>query len=294
MRRRLPLTIAAVAVALLGAGAPSAAQAAPEPLLVSVDGSTWSSSISSGLFSGDLRVIPGGEYSRTFWVTSNVDGALDLTVDVCDVTSSDAAFAASVSLASTSAASAVGTPVALDRVASGDCSLILPAESLRKGQQLPVLVTMRMAADSPNAAADASLGFVLRVMLSESTDAPDGGATSPSTPSTALPGSGTSAASTPGRAGSRATTSDTSYATTVAGGGLGQVDTRAFPPESDASNYSEDESAAGSRFIEVALQPVTIGGLAILIGILAALMLLFVGRGTYRIREEGVTDDDER
>ncbi|MFD1713863.1 hypothetical protein ACFSBZ_05210 [Amnibacterium flavum] len=286
------ITTVCFALASLTAAAP--ADAASEPLLVSTDGSTWSPAISEGLFSGDLRVIPGGEYTRTFWVMSNVDGALDLTVDVCGVTASDPDFAASVSLASATATTPVGSPVALGSVTSADgCALILPAEALSDGVALPVDVTLRMAADSSSVTtADASIGFEIRVQLTESIDGPadgSGGSGLPGGPSGGSGAGSTNGSSSTGTGGAR---TPVAYSVTVPGGGLGEVETRAFPAETDPSTYSDFGDAGRGTFTEVALQPATIGGIAILIGILAAFMLLFVGHSARTRRHDPEDLDD--
>lgn len=186
MGRRIPvralILVALLAVAgVFGVGAAAPAVAAPKPIGLSLDGTTYTDSLPSSLFAG-ATIVPGGTETRSFWVKNQQTTPGNLAVALQDVTGADSAMLAELSVRATvgsSSGSNVGFPSA------NPCSSMLSAVQLAPGATARVDVRLTLGSGLNGLTSQGSVGaFNFRVTLtSAEVAAPNGcGALVPSNP----------------------------------------------------------------------------------------------------------------
>ena len=187
--RRAILRVAAVVALIVvatGVGVASPAQAAPKPIGLSIDGTTYTDQLTTSLFAGAL-IVPGGTITRSFWVKNRTAFAGNLAVAVQDVTGANGAMIAALSLRADSGTQN-GAYVGFSSV--NPCRSLLSALNMPAGDETRVDVTLKLSSSLTHLTSQSSVGaFKVRVVLT-STDvaAPDGCAAS--TPVTPPPGGG--------------------------------------------------------------------------------------------------------
>jgi len=206
MRRHAIATaaLALVAGTALLAGTAPASAATSSPLLVSADGSTFTSSITTPLFDSAFRIVPRDSSSRDLWVRNAGAAAGRMRIDLLKASSSDPDLAAalSVSVVDTGGAgSATTTTVA----GAGACTVLLTAVTLQPGQTAHLTATVALGDVSGDTAQGASATFGFRAVLTDAavpaptdpTSCAIGGGTSTEIPGSGGDGSGTDPVSTP-------------------------------------------------------------------------------------------------
>lgn len=158
--------------------APSRADASPDGTVVSLDGVTWGTSLSAGLFDGLGRLVPGDSATRTLWVrnTAPVDGLLRISLRETVSSSTALGSALRISAANAPADFRV-TPGAV-----GGCTQLLPDQLLASGESVAVPITMEVMPLTGLDGQDATASITLLGVLSD----PAAGALAP----TACPSNG--------------------------------------------------------------------------------------------------------
>jgi hypothetical protein len=153
----------AVVALLLGVAAP--AQAAPSgSVLVSTDGTTFSSTVPAGLFPSAV-MIPGASISAALYVKNDSSVRSELFVTAADITASGRDFASALTLRATSAASPTGPAVRLGGVSR--CATLL-AEVLEPGAVTRLTLTLAMADVAAQVAQGDTVAATLGVALHQS------------------------------------------------------------------------------------------------------------------------------
>lgn len=154
--------IAALAL-VLGVALP--AEAAPsDSVLVSADGSHFSSTLPGGLFPASTVLIPGANRTATLYVKNDSSVPSELFVTAAHVVVSSADFARALTLRATSPASPSNAAVPLSRAAQ--CAGLL-AEVLAPGAVTKLTLTLTMADVAAQVAQGASLSATLGLALYE-------------------------------------------------------------------------------------------------------------------------------
>ena len=133
--------IAAVVLAAgLVLGSASAASAAGVVELSS-DGSSWSSSLGSPLFSATPQLVPMSSATATFWVRNTAPDAGYLRLTVDNLSWSGTQYASALSIA-TSVPGTAGSP--LDLGSASGCMVLLDGVLLAAGQSVKVTTTLAL------------------------------------------------------------------------------------------------------------------------------------------------------
>ena len=147
---------------------PTAASAAEGELLVSIDGTQYSTAEVLPVFADELRLVPGDSESAAFWVMNDSTHSGVLRLDLVDPVSDDAVLAAHVELAAAPDGTDA-TPIALSTaIANGSCTVLSGNSMLAPGEQVRIQVTAALSSaltDEQGASADMS--FRMRAVLAD-------------------------------------------------------------------------------------------------------------------------------
>lgn len=160
MRARA-LATAALAGALALASAP--AYAADGDVSVSLDGTTFATSVRTPLFDPSLRVVPGDVVTEDLWVrnTSTTDARVRL--DVLDARADDPLFAAALTLGARTT-DATGRELPTRVVDAGACTVVLRDVVLAAGATVRLAVTAMVGDLAHQDGTDATASFRLRAV----------------------------------------------------------------------------------------------------------------------------------
>ena len=139
----VPIALACSALVLVLASVPerSADRTASGDILVSLDGSNWSTSLPSGLFSGAGRVVPGDSLSRTLWIENTSSSPAMLRLSRSETAGTSSLLSHAISLTATSRDANGSPPSAAD----GSCTQLLPEEVVGAGKSTSIVVTLAIA-----------------------------------------------------------------------------------------------------------------------------------------------------
>jgi hypothetical protein len=146
MRSRLAALVAtaATALALALGGAVAPASAAPDTVLLSLDGTTFTPTLSSGLFDGAGMLVPGQSVSRSLWIRNPTASVSALRVSIRNLVSTSTAFADGVSLSSVDSLPG-SSPVSHALSGLGACEVLSSAPSVASGDTVKLTLTFTMA-----------------------------------------------------------------------------------------------------------------------------------------------------
>lgn len=149
MRSRLAalaalVTVAAVALALVVGGAVAPASAAINRVLLSRDGVTFTSALSSGLFDGAQLLVPGQSVSRSLWIRNSSSTSAALRVSIRHLVSSSSVFANGVTLSSLNSLPG-STQVSHTLSALDACEVVTSAPAIAAGGTAMLTLTFTMA-----------------------------------------------------------------------------------------------------------------------------------------------------
>ena len=133
-----------VAVALAVGGAVTPASAANDSVLLSRDGVTFASMISSGLFDGAGLLIPGRSVSRSLWIRNPSASPAALRVSLRNLASTSTVFADGVSLSSIDSLPG-SSPVSRALSGLDSCEVVSSAPSVAAGGTVRLTLTFTMA-----------------------------------------------------------------------------------------------------------------------------------------------------
>ena len=119
----------------------SANRTASGDILVSLDGSNWSTSLPSGLFSGAGRVVPGDSLSRTLWIENTSSSPAMLRLRRSETGGTSSLLSHAILLTATSRDANGSPPSAAD----GSCTQLLPEEVVGAGKSTSIVVTLAIA-----------------------------------------------------------------------------------------------------------------------------------------------------
>lgn len=155
---------AGVASILLLGSAP--AQAAPEQLEFSSDGTAWSAAPPAALYSDGIRLVPGGVTTATIWVRNGAadSGILVAAIAGVEASSADAAWGFGITASDDAGA---GMPrTAVEAVA--DCTQVVAPRVLAPGEALAITVAVDLsAAVTGDRAQNDHVSFDLRIGLTD-------------------------------------------------------------------------------------------------------------------------------
>lgn len=165
MRARA-LAAAALAGAFALAGAP--AYAADDGVTVSLDGTTFTSSVTSPLFDPALRVVPGDVVTEDLWVRNSSTTDARVRLDVLDARADDPLFAAALTLgARTTEATGLELPTRV--VDAGACTVVLRDVVLAAGATVRLAVAATVGDLVRQDGMDATASFRLRAVAVDAT-----------------------------------------------------------------------------------------------------------------------------
>jgi hypothetical protein len=166
----------ALAVALvLGAQSALAGAASADDsdgMLISLDGSSWSSTPAGSLFPAGYALVPGGSMDADVSVKNNSKIPAYLLVSIADASGSTLGIMRDLSLLATTASTPTSTPVALD--AAAECNPLLSGEVLQPGAISTVHLALAMSTAADNTAMGAVANARLRVSLIDARAGSDG------------------------------------------------------------------------------------------------------------------------
>lgn len=166
----------ALAVALvLGAQSALAGAASADDsdsMLISLDGSGWSSTPAGSLFPAGYALVPGGSMDANVWVKNNSKIPAYLLVSIADASGSTLGIMRDLSLVATTAATPTSEPVPLD--AADECNPLLSGEVLQPGAISTVHLALAMSTEADNTAMGAVANARLRVSLIDASAGSDG------------------------------------------------------------------------------------------------------------------------
>ena len=110
-------------------------------ILVSLDGSNWSTSLPSGLFSEAGTVVPGDSLSRTLWIENTSSTPATLRLSRIETAGTSSPLSHAISLTATSRDANGSPPFA----AVGSCAQLLPEEVVGAGKSTSIVVTLAVA-----------------------------------------------------------------------------------------------------------------------------------------------------
>ncbi len=176
--------IAAVVLAAgLVLGSASAASAAGV-VEVSTDGSTWSSSLSSPLFTTTPQLVPMTSQSATFWVRNSAADAAYLRLTVENLNWTGSHYASALSVAA-SVPGTAGTP--LELASASGCAVLLDGILLGAGQAVKVTATLALGNLNGTMGQSGTAGMDIGVLLEQATSAaPTAGCNPAVTPPTTV------------------------------------------------------------------------------------------------------------
>lgn len=170
-RGRLHQAIMGVAIAIVAVGsflgtASAPANAADQVLLVSADGTNFSSALPHPLFSQDLRLVPHDSLSKNLWVRNTGTQAGRLRVAMLDATSDNADLAAAFSVSIVeSGGRGLSTPSTI--ADAQPCTVLLSDIIVQPGQTLKVVVRASVANLDGRKGANGRVSFSFRAALSD-------------------------------------------------------------------------------------------------------------------------------
>lgn len=146
MRSRLAALVAtgAIALTLAVGGVVAPASAATDTVLLSLDGTTFTPTLSSGLFDGAGLLVPGQSVSRSLWIRNPTASGSALRVSVRNLVSTSTVFADGVSLSSLDSLPG-SSPVSHALSGLGACQVLSSAPSIAAGGTVKVTLTFTMA-----------------------------------------------------------------------------------------------------------------------------------------------------
>ena len=166
----------ALAVALvLGAQSALAGAASADDsdgMLISLDGSGWSTTPAGSLFPAGFALVPGGAMDADVWVKNNSTVPAYLLVSIADASGSTVGIMRDLSLVARTAATPAGVPVPLD--ADAECNPLLSGEVLQPGEVSTVHLALAMSTEADNTAMGAVANARLRVSLTDARAGSDG------------------------------------------------------------------------------------------------------------------------
>lgn len=181
--RRQPAAIgAALAVALVLCGAPTAADAAPtDAISLSSNGVDFAPDLPAGLFNSLGTFIPGRTASVRIWVRNDSPAEARLRVDAWAEASTDPEYTASLTISAT-VPDAPGRAAALGSQPS--CTALVTDRILDSGSAVPITFRLSMSDVAGTTAQAASADAMLRFTLTDAAapapeDCPPGGTTVP-------------------------------------------------------------------------------------------------------------------
>ena len=160
MRARA-LAAAALAGVFALAGAP--AYAADGGVTVSLDGTTFTSSVTSPLFDPALRVVPGDVVTEDLWVRNSSTTDARVRLDVLDARADDPLFAAALTLGARTT-DATGRELPTRVVDAGACTVVLRDVVLAAGATVRLAVTATVGDLVRQDGMDATASFRLRAV----------------------------------------------------------------------------------------------------------------------------------
>ena len=176
--------IAAVVLAAALVLAPAAAASAAGIVEVSNDGSTWSSSLSSPLFTTTPQLVPMASQSASFWVRNSAADPAYLRLTVENLNWSGSHYASALSVAA-SVPGTTGTPLELASVSG--CIVLLDGILLGAGQAVKVTATLALGNLDGTAGQSGTAGMDIGVLLEQATSAaPTAGCNPAATPTTTV------------------------------------------------------------------------------------------------------------
>ena len=169
---------AVVLVAGLVLGQASAASAAGVVELSS-DGSTWSSSLGSPLFTTTPTLVPMSSQSATFWVRNSAADSAYLRLTVENLAWSGSNYASALTVAA-SVPGKTGTP--LDLASSSGCVVLLDGVLVGAGQAVKVTATLALGNLEGTAGQSGTAAMDIGVLLEQATSTPPAAGCNPPVP----------------------------------------------------------------------------------------------------------------
>ena len=134
-------TIGLLTVAGSLVGASTASAASPTEVLVSTDGSTYTSTLSDGLFDDMGLLVPQDRETHSLWIKNPLSTTVSMRISISDIATSSPVWADSVTLTSERAG---GTPTTELFSELTKCDVIVPITSLAGGATVRVDLTIEM------------------------------------------------------------------------------------------------------------------------------------------------------
>jgi hypothetical protein len=182
--------IVALLVALgviLAMQAASPAHAATLPIQFSTNGTVWQTAPLSSVYPGGYIIVPGGTLSSTIYLRSTDPNPAAMTVAVRDVTTSNAALGANLTLSSSPSVGAGLAPTPFSSIPN--CTIVSQRNVVTTGQVVSVTLTTTLSsaltgqnATLSNAAFNVVVGMSDPAVNVGVAGCPGGGAVIPATP----------------------------------------------------------------------------------------------------------------
>lgn len=156
------LITALLAVVLLVVFAEPASAA--DEVELSADGTTYSSTLASPLFSGATLLVPMESREASFWVRNSASFDTVMRISIQGSTWSDAAYASHLTVQA-EVPGTTGTPVTVDTTAA--CRVLLFDVALDPAEEVEVTITLALGDLSGSAGQSADVGVTLGVALTQ-------------------------------------------------------------------------------------------------------------------------------
>lgn len=168
-------TLCATSAAFLAAAVlatPTAATASDSELVVSTDGTHYTTAELLPVFPDDMRLVPGDRESASFWIRNDSEHTGLLRLDLIDPMSVDALFATHLEL-SAAPDGAGSRPITMaTAIANGSCTVLSGDRVLAPGQAARVQVTAALSPELIDAqGALGDLRFRMRAVLADASAA---------------------------------------------------------------------------------------------------------------------------